>query len=53
MRWQHPDHGLLAPAQFLAAAEATGLAVPLGAEILSLACARARALGATPSPTTA
>jgi diguanylate cyclase (GGDEF)-like protein/PAS domain S-box-containing protein/excisionase family DNA binding protein len=39
VRWQHPDHGLLAPAQFLAAAEATGLAVPLGAEILSLACA--------------
>ncbi|MEY2441621.1 MAG: hypothetical protein QOJ46_1047, partial [bacterium] len=37
VRWQHPDHGLLAPAQFLAAAEATGLAVPLGAEILSLA----------------
>ena len=38
VRWQHPDHGLLAPAQFLAAAEATGLAVPLGAEILMLAC---------------
>ncbi|MEA2221630.1 MAG: hypothetical protein QOH83_6 [Solirubrobacteraceae bacterium] len=38
VRWQHPDHGLLAPAQFLAAAEATGLAVPLGAEILSIAC---------------
>jgi diguanylate cyclase (GGDEF)-like protein/PAS domain S-box-containing protein/excisionase family DNA binding protein len=38
VRWQHPHHGLLAPAQFLAAAEATGLAVPLGAEILSLAC---------------
>ena len=37
-RWQHPEHGLLAPAQFLAAAEAAGLAVPLGAEILSLAC---------------
>jgi diguanylate cyclase (GGDEF)-like protein/PAS domain S-box-containing protein/excisionase family DNA binding protein len=38
VRWQHPDHGLLAPAQFLAAGEATGLAVPLGAEILMLAC---------------
>ncbi len=38
VRWQHPTHGLLAPAQFLAAAEATGLAVPLGAEILMLAC---------------
>jgi diguanylate cyclase (GGDEF)-like protein/PAS domain S-box-containing protein/excisionase family DNA binding protein len=38
VRWQHPEHGLLAPAQFLAAAEATGLAVALGAEILTIAC---------------
>ena len=38
VRWQHPDHGLLAPAQFLSAAESAGLAVPLGAEILSIAC---------------
>ena len=38
VRWQHPEHGLLAPAQFLDAADATGLAVPLGAEILSIAC---------------
>ncbi len=38
VRWQHPDHGLLSPTQFLAAAESTGLAVPLGAEILSIAC---------------
>jgi diguanylate cyclase (GGDEF)-like protein/excisionase family DNA binding protein len=38
VRWQHPELGLLAPAQFLAAAEASGLAVPLGAEILSIAC---------------
>ncbi len=38
VRWQHPDHGLLAPAQFLEAAETSGLAVPLGAEILSIAC---------------
>ncbi|HUR86068.1 MAG TPA: EAL domain-containing protein [Solirubrobacteraceae bacterium] len=38
VRWQHPDHGLLAPTQFLAAAEASGLAVPLGEEILAIAC---------------
>ena len=47
VRWQHPRHGLLAPAQFLDAAEATGLAVPLGAEILSLACAEMAAWGRT------
>ncbi len=38
VRWQHPDHGLLAPTQFLAAAETSGLAVPLGEEILAIAC---------------
>jgi diguanylate cyclase (GGDEF)-like protein/PAS domain S-box-containing protein/excisionase family DNA binding protein len=38
VRWQHPDHGLLAPAQFFEAAETSGLAVPLGAEILAIAC---------------
>jgi diguanylate cyclase (GGDEF)-like protein/PAS domain S-box-containing protein/excisionase family DNA binding protein len=38
VRWQHPTLGLLPPAQFLATAEATGLAVPLGVEVLSLAC---------------
>jgi diguanylate cyclase (GGDEF)-like protein/PAS domain S-box-containing protein/excisionase family DNA binding protein len=38
VRWQHPEHGLLAPAQFVAAADATGLAVALGAEILTIAC---------------
>jgi diguanylate cyclase (GGDEF)-like protein/excisionase family DNA binding protein len=52
VRWQHPDHGLLAPAQFLSAAEASGLAVPLGAEIMSIAChelaAWGRALGQPP-----
>jgi diguanylate cyclase (GGDEF)-like protein/PAS domain S-box-containing protein/excisionase family DNA binding protein len=40
VRWQHPEHGLLEPAQFLAAADATGLAVSLGAEILTLACSQ-------------
>jgi len=38
VRWQHPDHGLLAPTQFFEAAETSGLAVPLGAEILAIAC---------------
>jgi len=54
VRWQHPEHGLLAPAQFLVAADATGLAVPLGAEILSLACSElarwGRVLGADGVP---
>ncbi|HEX4980774.1 MAG TPA: EAL domain-containing protein [Ilumatobacteraceae bacterium] len=33
-RWQHPDRGLLTPAQFLPLAEETGLLVDLGTEML-------------------
>lgn len=34
LRWQHPQHGLLAPREFLAAAEATGLIEPIGEWVL-------------------
>jgi len=40
-RWQHPDRGLLTPADFLGAAEETGLVVPVGAWVLERACAQA------------
>jgi diguanylate cyclase (GGDEF)-like protein len=33
-RWQHPDRGMLPPAEFIEAAEATGLIVPLGRRML-------------------
>ena len=38
VRWCHPQRGVLAPAEFLALAEETGLIVPLGAEVLDRAC---------------
>jgi diguanylate cyclase (GGDEF)-like protein len=37
-RWQHPRRGLLAPGEFIAQAEQTGLIVPLGQWLLRAAC---------------
>ena len=41
-RWNHPTRGLLGPGAFIDVAEETGLIVPLGEEVLRLACAQGR-----------
>ena len=38
VRWQHPQHGLVLPAEFIPLAETTGLILPLGHLVLEAAC---------------
>ena len=41
VRWDHPDHGITAPATFLPVAEETGLIVAIGEQVFTQACVQA------------
>ncbi|MFZ3220666.1 MAG: EAL domain-containing protein [Rhodoferax sp.] len=49
VRWQHPRRGLVAPGHFIAAAEASGLILPLGHWILRTACIQLKAWASQPA----
>ena len=42
LRWEHPEHGLVSPAQFIPIAEETGMILPIGNWLLETACAQVK-----------
>ena len=42
IRWQHPDRGMVSPAEFIPSMETTGLIVPVGMVVFQQACEQLR-----------
>jgi len=48
LRWQHPQHGLVSPLDFIPTAEATGQMIPIGLWVVEQACQRLVSWGTQP-----
>jgi diguanylate cyclase (GGDEF)-like protein/PAS domain S-box-containing protein len=49
VRWQHPQRGMVSPAEFIALAEESGLILPIGQWVLETACTQLTAWAADPA----
>jgi diguanylate cyclase (GGDEF)-like protein len=52
IRWEHPEHGLISPLDFIPVAEATRAIVPIGRWVLRTACAQLAAWKGSLGPLT-
>ncbi|HCI14646.1 MAG: diguanylate cyclase [Gallionellales bacterium GWA2_60_142] len=48
LRWEHPERGLVSPAQFIPLAEETGMIVPIGQWVLEESCAQLKKWQSSP-----
>ncbi len=42
VRWEHPEHGVVSPGEFIPLAEETGMIIPIGVHVLTESCRQAK-----------